>query len=192
MLSMYPAVRHGEPMEIAPPGLKGLAVADTTLGAVRGEEGFFHYREHDAAELARSRTLEDVWTLQLDGALPPDCPRLTPGPRRGLPPVVAELVDESSSRITDPMSTLRMGMLALADAEGRGPMLDRTPEQRRDDAIRLAAVVPAILARHHRRRQGLDPVHPDPALGHAADYLVGPFFWAGNYFSIRIFHYFPF
>ena len=81
-------------MEIAPPGLKGLAVADTVLGAVRGEEGFFHYRQYDAAELARTRSLEDVWTLQLDGSLPPECPRLSPGPRRGLPRGVAELVDE--------------------------------------------------------------------------------------------------
>jgi citrate synthase len=158
-------------MEIAPPGLKGLAVADTVLGAVRGEEGFFHYRQYDAAELARTRSLEDVWTLQLDGSLPPECPRLSPGPRRGLPPVVAELVDESASRLTDPMATLRVGLLALADAEDRGSALDRTPEQRRDDAVRLAAVVPTILARHHRRRQGLDPLGHDRSLGHAADYL---------------------
>ena len=158
-------------MEMAPPGLKGLAVADTVLGAVRGEEGFFHYRQYDAAELARTRSLEDVWTLQLDGSLPPDCPRLDPGSRRGLPPVVAELVDETAPRIADPMVTLRVGLLAVADAEARGSVLDRTPEERRDDALRLAAVVPTILARHHRRRQGLDPVDPDPSLGHAADYL---------------------
>lgn len=55
---------------VAPPGLKGLAVADTELGSVRGEEGFFHYRQHDATELARRHSLEDVWTLQIYGALP--------------------------------------------------------------------------------------------------------------------------
>jgi citrate synthase len=155
----------------APPGLRGLTVADTVLGAVRGEQGFFHYRQHDAAELARTRSLEDVWTLQLDGGLPPERVQLNPGPRRGLPPVVAELVDEAAARLADPMSTLRVGLLALADAEGRGPTLDRSPEQRRDDAIRLAAVVPTILARHQRRRQGLDPVDPDPFRAHAADYV---------------------
>ena len=37
-------------MQIAPPGLKGLAVSDTELGAVRGEEGFFHYRQYNAVE----------------------------------------------------------------------------------------------------------------------------------------------
>lgn len=50
-------------------------------------------------------------------------------------------------------------------------MLDRSLEQIHDDALRLAAVVPTILARHHRVRQGDTPVDPDPALGHAADYL---------------------
>ena len=35
----------------------------------------------------------------------------------------------------------------------------------------MAAVAPTILARHHRRRQGLEPLAPDAELGHAADYL---------------------
>ena len=129
-------------MEIAPPGLKGLAVADTLLGAVRGQEGFFHYRQYDAAELARTRALEDVWTLQIDGALPPDAVRLEPGPRRSLPPVVGEIVDEVASRLVDPMSTLRAGLLALADAEARGPALDRTVEE-----VRVAT---GFTADHHQ------------------------------------------
>lgn len=156
---------------IAPPGLKGLAVADTVLGDVRGQEGFFHYRQYDAAELARTHTLEDVWTLQLRGALPPAVAPVDGGTRRGLPGSVAELVDETAARVSDPMVTLRVGLLALGDHEARGSMLDRTDEQIDDDALRLAAVVPTILARHHRVRQGETPVAPDPELGHAADYL---------------------
>jgi len=156
---------------IAPPGLKGLTVADTVLGGVRGQEGFFHYREHDAAELARTRSLEDVWTLQLHGALPPAEPAVDGGARRELPPVVGELVDLTAARVADPMATLRVGLLALADLEGRGSLLDRTADEIDDDARRLAAVVPTILARHHRRRAGEAPLDPDPSLGHAADYL---------------------
>ena len=37
-----------------PPGLAGVAVAETAVGDVRGEEGFYHYRQYDAAELART------------------------------------------------------------------------------------------------------------------------------------------
>ncbi len=156
---------------IAPPGLKGLAVADTELGAVRGQEGFFHYREHDAAALARNRTLEDVWTLQLRGALPPAADVVDAGARRALPSMVGELVDETAARIADPMVTLRVGLLALGDHEGRGALLDRSAEEIDDDALRLAAVVPTILARHHRIRVGAAPVDPDPSIGHAADYM---------------------
>ena len=158
-------------MQIAPPGLKGLAVADTELGAVRGDEGFYHYRQHNAAELARTRTLEDVWTLQIDGALPPDVAAIDGGPDRTLPGEAAEIVDGAATRLPDPMAVLRVGLLAVAALEDRGPLLDRTASQRRDDALRLAAVVPTVLARHHRRRQGLDPVDPDAGLSHCEDYL---------------------
>ena len=44
----------------APPGLEGVVVTDTELGDVRGLEGFYHYRQYSAVELAeqprRSRT----------------------------------------------------------------------------------------------------------------------------------------
>ncbi len=36
-------------------GLEGVVVADTTIGDVRGLEGFYHYRQYNAVELARSR-----------------------------------------------------------------------------------------------------------------------------------------
>ena len=158
-------------MQIAPPGLKGLAVADTVLGSVRGEEGFYHYRQHDAAELARTRTLEDVWTLQIDGALPPETDAIDAGPLRALPDEAAAVVDAAAARLHDPMAVLRVGLLAVASQEDRGPLLDRTGPQRRDDGLRLAAVVPTVLARHHRHRQGLEPIAPDPRLSHTQDYL---------------------
>ena len=158
-------------MQIAPPGLKGLAVADTALGAVRGEEGFYHYRQHDAADLARTRSLEDVWTLQIDGALPPEAAMIDAGLLRPLPEAAAEVVDAAAARLDDPMSVLRAGMLAVGGQERRGPLLDQSCSQRREDALRMAAVVPTILARHHRRQQGLEPIAPDPALSHTQDYL---------------------
>ena len=158
-------------MQIAPPGLKGLAVADTMLGSVRGQEGFFHYRQYDAAELARTHSLEDVWTLQVDGALPPELPQISPGVLRLLPEQVVALLDECASRVADSTMALRIGMLALGDYEQRGPILDRSPAEIHDDALRLAAVVPTMLARHYRLRHGLVPLDPDPTISHAADYF---------------------
>ncbi|MEZ5166778.1 MAG: citrate/2-methylcitrate synthase [Acidimicrobiales bacterium] len=52
-----------------------------------------------------------------------------------------------------------------------GSLLDRSPEEIDDDALRLAAVVPTILARHHRVSRGEAPIEPDAELSHAADYL---------------------
>ena len=51
-------------------GLEGVVVAETEVGDVRGQEGFYHYREYNAVELAEKRTLEDVWHLLYEGHLP--------------------------------------------------------------------------------------------------------------------------
>ena len=48
-----------EPLGLAPAGLKGVVVAETALGDVRGTEGFYHYRQYAAPTSrppARSRT----------------------------------------------------------------------------------------------------------------------------------------
>ncbi|NED65926.1 citrate/2-methylcitrate synthase, partial [Streptomyces sp. SID10244] len=55
---------------IAPEGLANVVVADTEIGDVRGDEGFYHYREHSAIDLARTRTFEEVWYLFVHGTLP--------------------------------------------------------------------------------------------------------------------------
>src|SRR6202162_350974 len=60
------------PPGLAPRALEGVAVAETTVGDVRGEEGFFHYRGYDASELARRCSFEQVWHLLLLGELPDD------------------------------------------------------------------------------------------------------------------------
>src|SRR5258707_5491331 len=54
----------------APAGLEGVVVAHTQIGDVRGLEGFYHYRQYDAIELAEKRSLEDVWHLLFEGELP--------------------------------------------------------------------------------------------------------------------------
>ena len=55
---------------VVPPGLAGVAVTDTSLGDVRGREGFYHYRQYSAVDLARLRSVEDVWYLLVEGELP--------------------------------------------------------------------------------------------------------------------------
>ncbi len=158
-----------------PAGLNGVAVADTTIGTVHGDEGFYHYREHDATELARTVGFEDVWYLLDQGALP------TPEQRRGFrteiarlrwtPVELSPLVREIARLGGTPLAQLRTVLSASAGPFGFGPMLDSTVDERRVQALRLAATVPSILAHLHRASLGLDPVEPDLSLGHAEAYL---------------------
>lgn len=147
----------------APAGLKGVVVADTAVGDVRGEEGFYHYREHSAVELARRATFEEVWALVVDGDL------ATPiRPDRTLPPDAWSLVDAVAERVDDPVVGLRALLPLVVPAR---PTIDLTADERRADALRVASVTPTLLAALHRRIHGLDVIEPDLALGHAADYF---------------------
>ena len=52
---------------VAPPGLSNVVVADTAIGDVRGDEGFYQYRQYSAIDLARTKTFEEVWFLFVYG-----------------------------------------------------------------------------------------------------------------------------
>ncbi|HWI02295.1 MAG TPA: MFS transporter, partial [Acidimicrobiales bacterium] len=71
MLSLAQVLRVEHPGAIeARRGLEGVVVAETEVGDVRGQEGFYHYRQYNAVELAEKRSLEDVWHLLYEGHLP--------------------------------------------------------------------------------------------------------------------------
>jgi citrate synthase len=160
-----------------PPGLKGVSVADTEIGDVRGQQGFYHYRQYSATDLAAQRSLEDVWQLLADGHLPVDhdeadafrqetaAARAVPEAVRELLPHIAVLPGGSG------FAGLRSALSLVAAAEGMRPMWDLAPEQRRADLIRLAAVTPTLVAALYRLSLGYDLIDPEPDLGHAANYL---------------------
>ena len=158
------------PQLVAPPGLKGMVVADTRIGAVRGSEGFYHYREYDATTVARTRSFEAVVHLLLEGALPTVSQesdlRRRLARARALPERLAELVDRLSG--SDPLVVLR----SVLSVELAGhPTLDMSPEQQKDALLRAVGLTPTVLARAHRRGRGLPPLDPDRALSHCRDYV---------------------
>ncbi|MDH3754987.1 MAG: citrate synthase [Acidimicrobiia bacterium] len=159
--------------QIAPPGLKGLIVADTSVGTVRGDEGFFHYREHDATELARTRSLEAVWKLLLDGELPDDAGERefarTVGAARVLDAELDTVLDVVGERATSSHAALE-SMLPLV-LRSSPPSIDLDHDQRRAQTVELAAAVPSLLSGWYRRRIGRGPVAADPTRGHAEDWL---------------------
>ena len=162
--------------ELAPRGLEGVAVAETAVGDVRGEEGFFHYRGYDATELARRCSFEQVWHLLVLGALP-DAAQLRAFRERvvgyrALPAGIAELLPPVAALPSyTPLGALRSAVSLTGAAIGTEPTLDIPAEKVEEDALRLAALVPVLLMRLHRHHQGLTPVDPDPDLGYAASYL---------------------
>jgi citrate synthase len=168
---------HGDDGLIdVPAGLNGVAAADTAIGTVHGDEGFYHYREHDATELARTVALEDVWHLLDTGALPSSQEamafRAEIAGRRQVPVSLRPLIDVvATSTGSAPLARLRTVLSAAAPALGLAPLLDLTAEARRDQALTLAAVVPTVLGALHRVADGVAPVPPDPSDGHAAAYL---------------------
>jgi citrate synthase len=162
---------------LVPPGLRGVAVCDTTVSDVRGRQGFFHYRQYDATELAARRSFEDVWALLVDGTLPADegeqeafaaevrSRRRLPPDLLGVLPRVAALPGAGS------LDHLRGAVSLLGCALGLRPLWDLGPIERRRDLLTLTASVPTLVAALHRLREGREPIDPDPSLDHATNYL---------------------
>ena len=163
------------PSTVAPPGLKGVVVADTELGDVRRSEGFYHYRQYSAIELAEQRPLGDVWQLMIDGALPADrADRAAFGAEVAeLTAVPAELarILPTIARNGSPLDGLRTALSFVAHADGMRPVLDLDPSARRRDALRLAAVTPVLLAALWRHGRGEEIVVAPPGTGWAEGYL---------------------
>jgi citrate synthase len=186
-----PVTRHGElvgvvslrdvarvaaigPAEV-PRGLKGVVVADTVVGDVRGGEGFYHYRQYSAVELAMSRPLEDVWRLVVDGDLPRtraqrDAFADEVRPLRVIPDTVRAALPAIAS-VSDPLSGLRTAISLAAAERGCQPVYDLDPVARRADALFVAALTPTLLTALYRLRHGQGIVDPRDDLGYAANYL---------------------
>lgn len=160
-----------------PRGLAGVVVTDTALGDVRGREGFYHYRQYSAVELARSRAFEDVWHLMFHGELPGATARAEFTARtaalRRLPPEVAAALPgiAAAGAASGPLAGLRTALSLLGAAQGFRPLYDLDADRRREDALTACAAVPTLLTALYRLGRGLDPVEPREDLSYAANYL---------------------
>ncbi|MDN4615677.1 citrate synthase [Leifsonia sp. F6_8S_P_1B] len=160
-----------------PRGLTNVVAARTELGDVRGHEGFYHYRQYSAVDLARERTFEEAWHLLLFGRLPDDAELAAFRARivaaRQVPEEV-EAVLPALARLTaggDALAGLRMALTALAAADGFRPLYDEPPAARVEQAIRLAAATPVLLASLHALAEGRAPRASRDDLGQVANYL---------------------
>jgi citrate synthase len=159
-----------------PAGLEGVIVSDTTIGQVRGSEGFYHYRQYNAVELAAKRTFEDVWYLMYRGELPTLDERKAFMeeiiPLRDLEPELKEflpLIVKAQGDHFRPLDAARAAYAIVCS--GWPSWLDVGTEQLVTTGMRSCAVLPTLLMNLYRIHQGLDPVDPDPELRYAENYL---------------------
>lgn len=153
-----------------PEGLEGVVAASTALSHVYGEEGRLVYRGYDIHELAGKASFEEVAHLLWIGHLPNRaelaafCAKLWSN--RDLPAGVISTL-RALPKEAAPMDALRTGVSAMGAIDVQ--KFDATADL--DEAMIVAARVPAILAAFFRIRQGLEPIAPRTDLNTAQNYL---------------------
>ncbi|MFZ6004207.1 MAG: citrate synthase [Actinomycetota bacterium] len=159
----------------APAGLEGVIVAETSVGDVRGLEGFYHYRQYNAVELADKLSLEEVWFLLFEGHLPDAAERAAfaaeIAPLRRVPAAIVDLLPAIAASSRTVMEAVRSAMSMVGAAEGYRPTLDIDHAERRRNALQMCAVMPTLIMAIHRLQAGLDPIEPRDDLGYGANYL---------------------
>lgn len=156
-----------------PRGLAGVVVTDTEIGDVRGEEGFYHYRQYSAVDLAQQCSFEDVWYLMFHGELPSAQQRAdfaaSVAPMRRLSAQLEEQLRTLAA--VKPLDGLRTALSFACAQRQMQALIDIDETQRNEDVLFASAITPTILTALHRLRSGHDPVAPRDDLSYAANYL---------------------
>ena len=152
-------------------GLKDVYLDTTTASFIDGEEGKLLYRGYNIHDLAEKSTFEEVIYLLLYGRLPTrqelEAFDQILRANRHIPDEVIQVLDLVKS--SHPMDALRTGLSALSAFDS--DVTDNSAEATIRKGIRLTAMGPTIVAAHHRLRQGLEPVAPNPDLSLAGNFL---------------------
>ncbi|WP_050615616.1 citrate synthase/methylcitrate synthase [Bacillus testis] len=149
------------------PGLKGIIAAETAISYIDGHAGELLYRGYRIEELAEKGTFEATAYLLLFGEYPDrsqveymvnELKR-----QRELPAYMMDMIKELPGEM-DMMSVLR----TIISAEGTDRYSWKpTVEQ----AIRLCAITPVIIAFRKRYLEGKPLVSPNPNMNHVSNYL---------------------
>ena len=153
-------------------GLRHVVAGESAISSIDGERGVLAYRGIDIHELAERSSFEEVVFLLHRGTLPTkrelDEMQKALARERPVPDPVLGLLRALPAG-THPMTALRTAVSALGafdpDAEDDGEAAGRRK------AVRLTAQMATLVAVLDRIRGGLEPVPPDPALPHAANFL---------------------
>lgn len=152
-------------------GLKDVYLDTTKSSFIDGSVGKLLYRGYNIHDLAEQSTFEEVIYLLLYDKLPTQQELAdfdnTLRANRRIPDEVIQVLDLVKN--SHPMDALRTGLSALSAFDPE--VNDNSAEATIRKGIRLTAMGPTIVAAHHRLRQGLEPVAPNPDLNHAGNFL---------------------
>src|SRR5687768_7938471 len=152
-------------------GLEDVVATSSAICYLDGDRGVLAYCGYDIHDLAKSATFEEVCYLLWHRRLPTRAElgdlQSQFAAARPLPESIIRLM--RSLPPTDGMDALRTVTSALAHYDGE--LSDSSPPAQYRKAVRLTAQVGAIVATWGRLQAGGGPIAPDPAMGHAANFL---------------------
>src|SRR6478752_7117686 len=152
-------------------GLEDVVAASSAICYLDGDRGVLAYYGYDIHDLARGATFEEVCYLLWHGRLPSRAElgdlqsQLAAG--RPLEEPILRLMKQLPA--TDGMDSLRTLTSALGHYDRDAS--DHSPQANYRKAVRLTAQLGSIVATYGRMQAGGGPIQPDPALGHAANFL---------------------
>ncbi|MCB8820251.1 citrate synthase/methylcitrate synthase [Microvirga rosea] len=139
-------------------GLDDVVAAETVLSHVDGEAGRLIIRGHDLEALAGRVSFEDAVAMLWNGVVP-----LSEDPGAAL--------GQGRQRAFALLSPLASNLRGLTPVEGMRLLLAALPDADKEPATLAVGGAAVAAAMAVRAAQGLSPVAPDPAAGHAADLL---------------------
>lgn len=153
-------------------GLAGVAVADTQMSLVDGQNGVLVYRGYNIFELGEKASFEEVAYLMWYGKLPnqQELDRLKAEfvSHRALPELITNILPQFPAE-AHPMSVLRTCVSAFGMLDRGAENLD--PANVLHQSKALVAVLPTMVAAWERVRKGLEPIAPRADLDHSANFL---------------------
>jgi citrate synthase len=151
-------------------GLEDVVAATSSICYLDGNRGVLAYCGYDIHDLAKT-TFEEVCYLLWHGRLPNraelgDLQSQLAASRPLSEPILRLMKQLPAS---DGMDTLRTLTSALGQYDPEAN--DSTPHANYRKAVRLTAQLGSLVATYGRLQAGGGPIQPDPALGHAANFL---------------------
>ena len=153
-------------------GLEGVVATSSAICYIDGERGVLTYAGYDIHELAQSATFEEVCFLLWHRRLPTRSElgdlRTELASARRLPEAILRLCRMLPAG--NAMATLRTLVSALSHHDSDQDQVSESAAYSK--AVRLTAQVGSLVATYGRIGAGGGPIEPDPALGHAANFLL--------------------